>query len=372
MTALLQTPMHAWHVAQGAQMVPFAGWDMPLRYTSIVEEHQAVRTAAGVFDISHMGRLRLDGPRVAQALDRLVTRRVTDMKLGQVRYALVTDEQGCLLDDVLVYRLMDAGGHEYFLLVVNAANRHRVFQWFEQHLDPDQITLMDLTQQWAMMAVQGPRALEAVAPLIEAPVDQLRYYRAVETAVLGRGAVVSRTGYTGEDGVEILLGAGAALEVWEAILRKLTALGGKPAGLGARDTLRLEAGMPLFGHELTAHTHPFQAGLRFAVDLDKEFLGAEALRETNVQALARLVGLELQHRRVARQGYAILHQGQVVGQITSGTFSPTLQKSIAMGYVQPHLAQVGTPLQVDVRGRPEPAVVVPLPFYHRRKKGSQP
>ncbi len=371
MSSLLHTPLHPWHVSQGAQMVPFAGWHMPLRYTSIVEEHQAVRTAVGMFDISHMGRLRLDGPGVDRALDRLVTRRVVDMRLGQVRYSLVCDEDGHLLDDILIYRLMDAGGHEYFLVVANAANRQKVYQHFQQHLDED-ISLMDLTQQWAMIAVQGPRALEAVEPMVEFPVKELRYYRAVETAVLGRGALVSRTGYTGEDGVEILVGAGAASEVWQALWQKVTALGGKAAGLGARDTLRLEAGMPLFGHELTANTHPFQAGLRFAVNLDRPFLGSDALKEAAVDSLARLVGLELRTRRVARQGYSILHQGQVVGQVTSGTFSPTLQKSIAMGYVQPALAQVGTELEVDLRGRPEPATVVPLPFYHRRKKGSSP
>ncbi len=373
MNALLQTPMHPWHVEHGAQMVPFASWHMPVRYSSIVEEHQATRQSVGVFDISHMGRLRLDGPDALRLVDHLVTRRVQTMKPGQVRYALLTNPQGGILDDVLVYRMTDAAGNDYVLLVVNAANRPRVLDWIEQHYQGYEVTLSDLTQQWAMIAVQGPRALEAVQPLVQQPLQELRYYRATETTVLGRGGIVSRTGYTGEDGVELIVGAGAALELWEEIIRRVTPLGGKPAGLGARDTLRLEAGMPLYGHELTENTLPQQAGLDFAVDLDKDFIGAESLRQADVSALARLVGLELHSRRVAREGYAILRQNDIVGQVTSGTFSPTLQKSIAMGYVAPELAAPGTQLHVDVRGRPEPATVVPLPFYHRRKKkGSQP
>ncbi len=373
MNALLQTPMHPWHVEHGAQMVPFASWHMPVRYSSIVEEHQATRQSVGVFDISHMGRLRLDGPDALRLVDHLVTRRVQTMKPGQVRYALLTNPQGGILDDVLVYRMTDAAGNDYVLLVVNAANRPRVLDWIEEHYQGYEVTLSDLTQQWAMIAVQGPRALEAVQPLVHQPLQELRYYRATETTVLGRGGIVSRTGYTGEDGVELIVGAGAALELWEEIIRRVTPLGGKPAGLGARDTLRLEAGMPLYGHELTENTLPQQAGLDFAVDLDKDFIGAEALRQADFSALARLVGLELHSRRVAREGYAILRQNDIVGQVTSGTFSPTLQKSIAMGYVAPELAAPGTQLHVDVRGRPEPATVVPLPFYHRRKKkGSQP
>lgn len=362
--SLAQTPLHNWHRTHGARLVDFAGWDMPVQYTSIVAEHVATRTAAGLFDISHMGRLRFDGPDAAATLDGLVTRRVADMQTGQVRYALVTNEHGGILDDVLVYRLSDAAGGEYFLLVVNASNREKIVAWIEARHNPHaDVQIADLTPVWAMIAVQGPRALAFAQPLVEATLPDLKYYAAVETRIAGCGGVASRTGYTGEDGCELIVGAGSAQSVWE----RLVAAGATPAGLGCRDTLRLEAAMPLYGHELSEDINPFQAGLAFAVDLEKaDYPGREELLRLKAEkSLPRRVGLTLDGKRIAREGCLVLTAGATAGYVTSGTWSPTLEKSIAMAYVRPELAAPGTRFSVEIRGRTEDATVVKLPFYRR-------
>jgi aminomethyltransferase len=350
-------------------MVDFAGWSMPVQYTSIVAEHTATRSAATLFDISHMGRLRFDGPGATGFLDSLVTRRVTDQKPGQVRYSLVTSESGGILDDVLVYRLADAGGGSYWLMVVNASNRTKIVQFIEQHLPlASDVLFTDVTFDWAMIAVQGPQASALVQPLVELPVDTLKYYQAAETRIAGHGGIVSRTGYTGEDGYELILGARAIEGVWQSLVDA----GATPAGLGARDTLRLEAGMPLYGHELSESIDPFQAGLDFAVNLERRvFSGSEALTRLQQQTgRSQRIGLTMTGKRVPREGYPIVAAGQVVGSVTSGTFSPTLECPIAMGYVQPEYAKFDTELAIDIRGRAEPARVVPLPFYRRTTKGS--
>ncbi len=367
-STLAQTPLHFWHVDHSGRMVDFAGWSMPVQYTSIVEEHQATRTALGLFDISHMGRLRFDGEKAAAAIDALVTRSVIDLKPGKIRYALVTNEQGGVLDDVLVYHLLDGAGGSYYLMVVNASNREKILGWIKERLDPE-VSCTDLTKQWAMIAAQGPQSLRAVQGLVEVDLAAMKYYSGKETAIAGHGGIVSRTGYTGEDGVELMVGAAVAEPIWRAILDAAGPDGARAAGLGARDTLRLEAAMPLYGHELNEDVSPLQAGLGFAVDLDKApFPGQAALRRVAEDAsLPKLIGLETQGRRVPREGYAIECNGERVGEVTSGTFSPTLQKPIAMGYVAPRHAAVGTPLEIDIRGRSEPATIVPLPFYKRSR-----
>lgn len=348
-------------------MVDFAGWSMPVLYSSIVDEHVATRHSVGVFDISHMGRLRFDGPRAGELLEGLVTRRVVDMASGQIRYALITDQSGGILDDVLVYRLDDLDGDAFFLLVVNASNLEKVINWIDRIRDPQQVQMTNQTSVTAMIAVQGPRALDAVQPLVEMDVSTIKYYTGVVTTAAQSRAIVSRTGYTGEDGWELILPAETALGVWESVIESAKQLGGGPAGLGARDTLRLEAAMPLYGHELTEAIHPFQAGLSFAVNLkDRQFLGRDALVSLkNEASYPRRVGLEVSGRRVPRQHFPILQGDNHVGEVTSGTFSPTLQRPIAMGYVASDLAQAGTELSVDVRGTPVAARVVPLPFYKR-------
>jgi aminomethyltransferase len=349
-------------------MVDFAGWSMPVQYGSIVTEHQATRHAAGLFDISHMGRIRFDGPGSAAFLDSIVTRRVADMKPGQIRYALVTNDTGGILDDVLVYRIADAAGGAYHVLVVNASNREKILGWIEGHLPASRdFSHADLTRQWAMIAVQGPRAMEIVQPLVEGEIARLGYYRGFETRVGGCGGVVSRTGYTGEDGVELMVGGNAVVGLWETILANGQGVGAVAAGLGARDTLRLEAAMPLYGHELNEQITPWQAGLDFAVNLEgRSFPGRDQLEKMKQQPQKlRRVGLELDGKRVPRENYAVSAGGRPIGTVTSGTFSPTFERPIAMAYVDVGSAAPGTSVEVDLRGQPAPARVVELPFYRR-------
>jgi aminomethyltransferase len=371
--ALARTALYDWHVARNARMVDFAGWSMPVQYSSIVEEHEATRNAVGVFDISHMGRLRFDGEGAAKFLDRLLTRRVVGLGQGLIRYSLVTNESGGILDDVLVYHLADrgssdTGGEPFHLLVVNASNRAKIVAWIEQHLsDADGVTYQDQTVETAMISVQGPHALRVLQPLVDVPLRDMRYYSGQAAHVVGHAGIVSRTGYTGEDGCELIVPAEAAGNVVERLFTGGHAFGIQPVGLGARDTLRLEAAMPLYGHELSETIDPFQAGLGFAVHLkDRDFIGAAALKELkNLPHQLRRIGLELSGKRVPREHYSVLANGVAVGEITSGTFSPTLERPIAMAYVQPHAAELGTELTVDIRGRAEAARVVPLPFYKR-------
>lgn len=362
-------------------MVDFAGWSMPVQYQSIVEEHHATRRGVGLFDISHMGRLRFDdacgGKRAAEFIDSLVTRRVDNLPPGRIRYALVTNERGGVKDDVLVYRLQDAAGGAYHLVVCNASNRPKVLEWTKARQVAGgygDVAVSDFTTPWAMIAVQGPRALELVQPIVDCDLAAMKYYTGQECRI-GGGAVapisgiVSRTGYTGEDGVELIVGAAVAETLWSDLLEAGQPLGARAVGLGARDTLRLEAALPLYGHELNEERDPLQAGLNFAIDLDKtNYSGHEALRQAAAQPdRRRLVGLELAGRRPARENCTIVAGGNDIGVVTSGTFSPTLEKPIAMGYVEGAFAEPGTSVEIDVRGHREPASVVKLPFYKRAK-----
>ncbi len=382
-TKIRHTPLYSWHLAHGARMVDFAGWKMPLQYTSIIEEHRATRTRCAITDISHMGRLRFEGPGAAEFLACLLTRRVADMALGQVRYSLVTNDAGGILDDVLVGYYHNSHGQPFYLVVVNASNREKIVRWVDEHLPPEraeepgrEVIWTDVTRLWAMFAIQGPRSVELLQPLVDVDLATMKYYRGAQVRILHpaaqrQGGIVSRTGYTGEDGFEFSMGTTIAPAVWEALLEMGKPFGIVPTGLGARDTLRLEAGMPLYGHELTEQTNPLEAGLGFACYLvGYDFPGRDALKAIEQQAPQRVrVGLELAGRRAARQDAPILLDGKPVGAVTSGSFSPTLEKSIAMGYVRPDQAKPGTELTVDIRGRVEPARVVELPFYRRNWKG---
>jgi aminomethyltransferase len=353
-------------------MVDFFGWLMPVQYTSIVDEHRATRTSAGLFDISHMGRFRFDGPGAGSFLDRLLTRRVADMSLGSVRYSLMTNINGGVLDDVLLY-VLDGRHGPFHLLVVNAGNRQKISNWIQTHIsnqggaDGSGVEFTDETTASAMIAVQGPAASAAVVSVVDAKLTELAYYTAACADVAGYPGIVSRTGYTGEDGYELIVPAPAAEEVWQTVLTAGQAGGALPVGLGARDTLRLEAAMPLYGHELSEAIDPYQAGLGFAVQLkDRQFVGRDALVQLRQRSdLPRRVGLELAGRRVPRQGYPVVVHGEPVGEVTSGTFSPTLERPIAMAYVRPEIAAMQTQVEVDIRGRMEPARIVSLPFYHR-------
>lgn len=364
---LLETPLHAWHASHGGRLVDFAGWSMPVQYGSIVDEHQATRNAIGLFDVSHMGRLKLTGPGAGRFLDRLLTRRVLDMPVGKIRYSLVTNEAGGILDDVLAYHLAEVDV-AYRFLVVNASNREKIVAWIQKQLQPaDETTLLDLTQETAMIAVQGPLANELLASLL--PVDPIGmgYYTAVTTQLNGAEIIVSRTGYTGEDGCELIVPSNIATSLWSQILAAGEARGARAVGLGARDTLRLEAAMPLYGHELSETIDPLQAGLDFAVNFaNREFIGKAAIAaKKNDPNLPRRVGLTLASRRVPREHYPVVADGQPIGEVTSGTFSPTLDRPLAMAYVPPAYATVGTEVAIDIRGKLEPATVVELPFYKR-------
>lgn len=379
---LNKTPLHDWHISHGGRMVDFAGWALPIQYTSIIDEHNAIRNAVGIADISHMGRLRFEGPGAAVFLAELLTRRVADMALGQIRYSLITNEQGGIIDDVLVGYYHDEFGQPFYVLVVNASNRAKVVEWIRRHLPPEraerpghEVIFTDVTRLWAMFAVQGPRSVELLQPLVDVDLALMKYYRGAQARILHpaaqrQGGIISRTGYTGEDGFELSVGAGIAPGVWQAIIDLGRPLGLVPAGLGARDTLRLEAGMPLYGHELSESINPFQAGLGYACHLTGyDFPGRDALRRIAAEPtdIAR-VGLALEGKRPARQGCAVYAGDRKIGEVTSGSYSPTLGTSIAMAYVPPEFAAVGTELVVDIRGHREPARVAALPFYRRDKK----
>jgi aminomethyltransferase len=353
-------------------MVDFAGWSMPVQYTSIVEEHNATRNAVGVFDISHMGRLEFAGAKTAQFLDHVVTRRVVDLAPTQIRYSLVCNDLGGILDDVLVYGGTPDGALPYSI-VVNASNREKILGWLADRASGFDVAILDSTTRTGMIAVQGPKAIDLVQDEIletAAPISKMPYYTYATGYWDGEELLVSRTGYTGEDGIEIICDAALVTGLWECLTGYAATVAGMAAGLGARDTLRLEAAMPLYGHELSETINPIQAGLNFAVNLKgREFVGCTALaRFASDTSQSVRVGLTLDGRRVPRQGCAVLHNGEIVGEVTSGTFSPTLERPIAMAYVRPTAQATGTQLSVDIRGTQHPAIVVQLPFYQRTKK----
>jgi aminomethyltransferase len=355
-----RTPLYYWHVHSGARMVDFAGWEMPVQYIGIVEEHQTVRTAVGIFDISHMGRLWFPGPGALPLVQRLFTNDAATLQNGQARYGLVCNEQGGIRDDVLVYGWDDGLG-----MVVNASNREKIVGWIAANQGTQPTPVQDTTFASCMIAVQGPQALACCRELVTADVGKLRYYFATRTAYRGKPCTVSRTGYTGEDGFEFMVAAEQGITLWEDLLKH----GAKPCGLGARDTLRLEAAMALYGHELTEEIDPFQAGLAWAVKMEKGgFLGRDALARRRADStLPRRVGLELEGKRIAREGAPLLQGDRPIGRVTSGTLAPTLGKVIAMAYVEPAQSGPGTVCAVDVRGKPAAARVVSLPFYRRPK-----
>ena len=377
-TGAVLSPLHAEHVALGATMTPFAGWMMPLRYAGDLAEHQAVRTAAGLFDLSHMGELHVDGPGAGAGLDHALVGNISGLAVGRARYTMIVQEDGGILDDLIVYRLADQG----YLVVANASNVAVVAGALAERLAPFDASLTDRSLETALIAVQGPRSAEIVVGLTDPAhadaVRDVKYYAGLPATVGGVEALVARTGYTGEDGFELFVPAAAAPGLWRDLLAAGAPLGLVPAGLSARDSLRLEAGMPLYGNELDTTTAPHDAGLGRVVRLDKTTADGEPLPFVGRAALASrahatpsrvLVGLVGSGRRAARHGYEVLtstaDDAVTVGRVTSGAPSPTLGTPIAMAYVTPEVSAEGTELAVDVRGRREPVRVVALPFYRR-------
>jgi aminomethyltransferase len=366
---LKHTPFHDFHVALGARMVDFAGWEMPIVYRGIVEEHEQTRKSGSLFDVSHMGRLHFTGHDAARFLDLVLTRNVSQQKVGQSRYSLVCNDAGGILDDVIVSK-----ARHHWLVVCNASNRDKLVHHFNELLranyrgsDDLDFDLSDQTESTAMVAIQGPKVIDRLSELLPVDVRSLKRYGFEEDEILMTPFTVFRSGYTGEDGVEIILPAKAAPMAAKMLAGKdHEGATVRPAGLGARDTLRLEAAMPLYGHELSEQVDPISAGLAWAVDLTKEFIGAEKIREVAASGPTReLVGLELEGRRIARQGTPVMSDGKTVGEVTSGTFSPTLQKSIALAFVDSNLSGEGTNLAADLKGTANPAKVVKTPFYKR-------
>jgi aminomethyltransferase len=367
-STLRRTPLHQAHVRSGGRLVPFAGWEMPVQYAGVIEEHRAVRTAAGLFDVSHMGEVLVSGAGAEAFLQGLTPNDVAKLEPGRAHYSALLDERGTYRDDIIVYRWNAA---EY-LIVVNASNAETDFAWIRDRA-PAGVAVVDHSERYALIALQGPHAQRILGRLTGADLAAIKYYRFASATVSGRDVVVSRTGYTGEDGFEIFVAPEHADELWSGLLERGAEDGLMPAGLGARDTLRLEAGMALYGHEIDDSTTPFDAGLDWTVKLDKgDFLGRAALvaqREGGGPA-RRLVGFEVVGRGIAREGAAVFAAGgsEPVGKVTSGTWSPTFEKALGMAYVTKDLAAPGSAIEVEVRGKRLAARVAALPFYKRAKK----
>jgi aminomethyltransferase len=356
---LLKTPLAEKHEGAGARMLPFSGWLMPIQYTGIVAEHTHTRTAASLFDLSHMGRLHIGGRDAERLIQQATTNDASRLDTGAAQYSLVCNDAGGVIEDLIVYRLADE-----WLLIVNASNRNRVVAHLDTLREGLGIEAMidDRTTKVALIGVQGPLSEEVLSPLVDVELPALRYYHSAAGRWLPDDApvTVSRTGYTGEDGFELMIDAELAVGVWDRLLADQRV---KPAGLGARDTLRLEAGMALYGHELTEEVNPYEARLGRVVRLDKgSFVGRDALERLRGSAGRRLVGLSFESGAVPRAEYPVSRAGEQVGQVTSGTFSPTLRRPIAMAYVATTAAEVGTELTVAIRGAEAPARVVSLPF----------
>jgi aminomethyltransferase len=353
---LKRTPLRDRHVAASARLVPFAGWEMPVQYTGIREEHVAVRTTAGVFDVSHMGQIECSGPQAGALLQRLISSDVDALAVGGSQYAVLCREDGGILDDLLTYRL----GPDRYLTVTNAANHERDVAWFRRHAEGFDADVADARERYAMLAVQGPRAREIVQAMADAPLPQRR--AAAQRTLAGRTVLVCGTGYTGEDGVEILCAPEDAAPLWDDLLRR----GAVPAGLGARDTLRLEACLPLYGNDLSEERGPIEAGLGWCCKEDTGFVGSEAVRAVREAGPSeRLRPFRLTGPGIPRPGNPVVGGGVV----TSGTLSPCLGIGVGMGYLPAERAEVGTAIEIDVRGKTREAVVAERPLYRKERDG---
>lgn len=359
------SPLHEVHTRLGASFTDFAGWTMPLRYSSELAEHRAVREAAGIFDLSHMGEIELTGPEAARALDYALVGNLSAVKVGRARYTVICDQDGGVLDDLVVYRL----GDDHFMVVANASNAAVVARELLDRAEGFMVEVVDKSRDCALIAVQGPRSAEIIDTVCAADLDSLPYYGSTPTTIAEHAVLLARTGYTGEDGFEVYAETPHAVTVWEALEEAGSQYGLLPTGLACRDTLRLEAGMALYGNELTVDTNPFEAGLGRVVKFDKpaDFVGRAALEtKRGAGVTSTLVGLVGTGRRAARHGYAVLGEdGAEVGTVTSGALSPTLGHPIAMAYVEIEHGVPGTKLAVDIRGTAAPVEVVQLPFYKR-------
>jgi aminomethyltransferase len=358
-----KTPLYDVHVQAGGRIVEFGGWLLPVQYKAgIIAEHKAVRTAAGLFDVSHMGEIWAEGSEALAFLQQLLTNDFTDLKIGQTRYSPMCYLDGGTVDDLLVYKF----GEERYLLVVNAANIEKDWDWMQKTAKDFKVTLTNKSAETAQLALQGPKAIDIIKKLTDAPVDNLGYYHFLpEEKVAGLKAIISRTGYTGEDGFEIYCASKDAVTLWKAIMEAGKAYGILPTGLGCRDTLRFEACMPLYGHELSNVITPLMAGLGMFVKLDKKaFNGHDPLKAQKANGLPqRVMGIELIGRGVARAGFPVKADGKVIGKVTTGSPAPTLGKNMALALIDTAYAKIGGKVAIDVRGKDIEAVIVKKPFY---------
>lgn len=363
---LRKIPLSNLHARQGARMIGFGGWLMPVQYSGIIEEHQAVRTAAGLFDLSHMGEFEVSGHQALEFLQYITTNDVSKLEVGQAHYTFFCYPDGGIVDDLIIYRLPD----KYFI-VVNASNIEKDYKWIQESrtIKGYDCRLRDLSYDTALLALQGPRAVEILQPLVDKNLNEIAYYNCTYAEINGVKVTLARTGYTGEDGFEIFFNPRQAEKMWNWLMEAGKDKGLKPIGLGARDTLRLEAKMALYGNDIDATTNPLEAGLGWAVKLDKgDFTGKRALEKVKAEGPKRkLVGFEMKDRNVARHGYPVAINGTVVGVVTSGAPSPTVGKNIGLAYLPVEHSAIGTNFEVIIRNKPAEAVVVKTPFYKRQK-----
>ncbi len=368
-TPLKRTPLFDLAVELKARMTPFSGWEMPVQYTGLVQEHLAVRQSVGMFDISHMGAFVMRGEDVIAQLELLVPSYLGKLQAGEAQYTVLLNPEGGIIDDLIIYyQGREADGTERVTTIVNAATTEKDKTWLLQHLDLSKLDLQDLSPNKVLIAVQGPAAEAALQPFVTEDLATVKRFGHLEGTVLGSRGFLARTGYTGEDGFEVMVAAEVGQQLW----RSLLAAGVVPCGLGARDTLRLEAAMALYGQDIDDSTSPLEAGLGWLVHLDQkgDFIGRSPLEAQKQKGVTRrLVGLQMQGRNIARHDYPVLHEGKPVGLVTSGTLSPTLGYPIALAYVPPALAKLGQSLAVEIRGKPYPATVVKRPFYSATRIG---
>ncbi|HBL14645.1 MAG TPA: glycine cleavage system aminomethyltransferase GcvT [Cyanobacteria bacterium UBA11162] len=365
---LSRTPLFHLAVEQNARLTAFSGWEMPVQYTGISAEHQAVRTSAGMFDISHMGKFVLKGKQLREQLQRLVPSDLMRSQPGEAQYTVLLNPQGGIIDDIIIYyQGEDETGEERCLIIVNAATCTKDKEWLLANLEAHTVNFQDLTPAKVLIALQGSQAVSYLQPLIKEDLTSLKFFGHLETTVFNQPAFIARTGYTGDDGFEIMLAPDVGIKLWQSLLNS----GVTPCGLGARDTLRLEAALALYGQDIDETTTPLEAGLGWLVHLDSkgDFMGRSMLEQQKKRGVERrLVGIEMEGRHIARHGYPVLFNGERVGEVTSGTLAPTLGKAIALAYVPTRLAKTGQKLDIQIRGKAYPAVVVKKPFYRSSRK----
>lgn len=358
-----KTPLYENHIKWGGKIIDFGGWALPVQYKGIIDEHNQVRSHAGLFDVSHMGEVRVTGEDAEKYLQRMVTKDISEAAAGQAIYTPMCYEDGGVVDDLLIYKL----SNEEYLLVVNAANTDKDFDWLLQHVDGD-VTVVNESADYAQLALQGPKAEEILQRLTDKPLNDIRFYRFdANVDVAGIPAIVSRTGYTGEDGFELYVKSEFASELWEKLLETGKDDGLMPIGLGARDTLRFEVALPLYGNELAKDITPLEAGIGFFVSLDKDFIGKEVLsKQKNEGVRRKIVGFEMVGRGIARSHQTVEIDGEEVGFVTSGSFAPSLKKNMGLALIKKEYAEIGTELDIMIRSKPVKAAVVKKPFYNKK------